>query len=174
MARKLTTRFLSYNIVQFEKKTGKGVMDLLSIDEPTGEFEKVIDENGNETLVPITTLKLGKLIDLIRLGNPLDMNIADKEKAEMAAYERFDNYCLADDENGIITAYFDVLEEFDKDLKLLKNAGTSVKAMREEFLANRKKEVDKLMNTVKEKANEEIEAIRSAEVVEETAEVETE
>jgi hypothetical protein len=102
--RKLTKYFGSYNLAKYEKATGKSVMDLLDI----GNFE------------------VNKLADIIMLGNK-DFN------TEEEAYNRLDEYLKSDDEHSLISAYFDLIDELDKDIKILKSCGVSIETLKSEF-----------------------------------------
>lgn len=115
--RQLTTKFGTYKLGQFEKKTGKGVMDLLDI--------------GN--------LEVNKIAQIVMLGNP-----AMKEEEE--AYQRLDEYLSSDDEHSIITAFFDLIEELDKDLKILKSSGIKVSDIKDQFKAQIEKNVNTGLN----------------------------
>lgn len=112
--RKLTTKFGTFKLGKYEKATGKGVMDLLDI--------------GN--------LEVNKIATIIGLGNP-DM------KTEEEAYQRLDEYLSSDEDNSIISAFFDLIDEMDKDLKLLKSCGINVSDIKEQFKAEIANSVDK-------------------------------
>lgn len=102
--RKLTKFFGTYSIAKYEKATGKGVMDLLDI----GNFE------------------VNKLANLIMLGNK-------DFKSEEEAYDRLDEYLKSDEDNSLITAYFDLIDELDKDIKLMKSCGIKIDELKAEF-----------------------------------------
>jgi hypothetical protein len=102
--RKLTKYFGTYSIAKYEKATGKGVMDLLDI----GNFE------------------VNKLANIIMLGNK-------DFKSEEEAYDRLDEYLKSDEDNSLITAYFDLIDELDKDIKLMKSCGIKVDELKAEF-----------------------------------------
>lgn len=102
--RKLTKYFGTYSIAKYEKATGKGVMDLLDI----GNFE------------------VNKLANLIMLGNK-------DFKSEEEAYDRLDEYLKSDEENSLISAYFDLIDELDKDIKLMKSCGIKIDELKAEF-----------------------------------------
>ena len=102
--RYLTTKFSTYRLGKYEKNTGKGVMDLLDI--------------GN--------LELNKIANIIYLGNP-QMNDIEE------AYARLDEYLSADEDNSIINAFFDLVDELDKDLKILKACGMKASDIKEQF-----------------------------------------
>ena len=112
--RKLTIKFGSYKLGQYEKKTGKGVMDLLDI--------------GN--------LEVNKIANIIMLGNP-------QMKNEEEAYQRLDDYLSSDEEHSIISAFFDLIDEMDKDLKLLKSCGISVNQIKQDFQLQVQENVNK-------------------------------
>ena len=102
--RKLTKYFGTYSLAKYEKATGKGVMDLLDI----GNFE------------------VNKIANIIMLGNK-------DFKSEEEAYEALDNYLRAEDDNSLITAYFDLIDELDRDIKLMKSCGIRVDDLKAEF-----------------------------------------
>jgi hypothetical protein len=102
--RKLTKYFGTYSIAKYEKATGKGVMDLLDI----GNFE------------------VNKLANIIMLGNK-------DFKSEEEAYDRLDEYLKSDEDNSLITAYFDLIDELDKDIKLMKSCGIKIDELKAEF-----------------------------------------
>lgn len=104
MSRKLTKYFGTYNLAKYEKATGKGVMDLLDI----GNFE------------------ITKIANLIKLGNEKDMT-------EEQVYQILDTYLAASPDNSLITAYFDLLDELDGDIKILKSCGVKVEDLKAEF-----------------------------------------
>lgn len=102
--RKLTKYFGTYSIAKYEKATGKGVMDLLDI----GNFE------------------VNKLANIIMLGNK-------DFKTEEEAYDRLDEYLKSDEDNSLITAYFDLIDELDRDIKLMKSCGIKIDELKAEF-----------------------------------------
>lgn len=102
--RKLTKYFGTYSIAKYEKATGKGVMDLLDI----GNFE------------------VNKLANIIMLGNK-------DFKSEEEAYDRLDEYLKSDEENSLISAYFDLIDELDRDIKLMKSCGIKIDDLKAEF-----------------------------------------
>ena len=122
MSRKLTTRFFTSKIARYEKQTGKGVMDLLDI--------------GN--------MEVNKIANIIRLGNTFPK--VDSEGKEIdeyeEAYKKLDEYLAADPNNSIITAFFDLIDELDTDLKILKSCGISVEDIKKEFKAEVEKKVN--------------------------------
>jgi hypothetical protein len=112
--RQLTTKFGTYKLGQYEKKTGKGVMDLLDI--------------GN--------LEVSKIAQIIELGNP-------GMKTDEEAYQRLDEYLSSDEEHSIISAFFDLIDELDKDLKIMKSCGLNVQDIKDQFKAEVEKSVNK-------------------------------
>lgn len=102
--RQLTKHFGTYAIAKYEKATGKGIMDLLDI----GNFE------------------VNRLVNIIKLGN------SDIQTDE-DAYNILDNYLSADDNHSIITAYFDLIEELDHDIKIMKSCGIKIEDLKAEF-----------------------------------------
>ena len=122
MSRKLTTRFFTSKIARYEKQTGKGVMDLLDI----GDME------------------VNKIANIIRLGNTFPK--VDSEGKEIDEYEesykKLDEYLAADPNNSIITAFFDLIDELDTDLKILKSCGLSVENIKKEFMEKAKQGID--------------------------------
>ena len=114
--RVLTTRFSTYKLGKYEKATGKGVMDLLDI--------------GN--------LEVSKLAEIIRLGNTFPKGCDEYEES----YKKLDDYLAADPNNSIITAFFDLIDELDTDLKILKSCGISVEDIKKEFKAEVEKKVN--------------------------------
>ena len=114
--RQLTTRFFTSKVAKFEKATGKSIMDLLDI--------------GN--------LEINKLAVIIKLGNTFGPGVDEDEEA----YKILDTYLASDEEHSIISALFDLIDEMDRDLKILKSCGLRVSDIKEQFKA----EVDKKVN----------------------------
>lgn len=102
--RQLTKYFGTYTLAKYEKETGKGVMDLLDI----GNFE------------------VNKIANIIKLGNK-------DFKTEEEAYDRLDEYLKSDDEHSLITAYFDLIDELDRDIKILKSCGVKIEDLKTQF-----------------------------------------
>lgn len=94
MNRVLTSRFGSYRIGQYEKKTGKSILDL----------------------VTMSNFEVNRLALLVKLGSP-EISMDDDEKA----YEKIDNYLQASENNSLITAFIDVINELNMDMKILGN-----------------------------------------------------
>lgn len=88
-------------------KTGKDVMDLLDM--------------GN--------LNMEKMLDMVVLGN----KIKGKEFTLEDAGEKVDNF-LSEDDNGVLDVYFQLLDEFDSDMKVMKMTGMSIKQLKEDML----------------------------------------
>lgn len=107
--RVLTTRFSTYKLGKYEKATGKGVMDLLDI--------------GN--------LEVSKLAEIIRLGNTFPNGCDEYEES----YKKLDDYLAMDENNSLISALFDLIDDLDKDLKIMKSCGLNVKDLKEQFKA---------------------------------------
>ena len=119
--RQLTKYFGSYNLAKYEKETGKGVMDILDI----GNFE------------------ITKIANIIRLGNKDFINEED-------AYNRLDEYLKSDEEHSLISAYFDLIDELDKDIKILRSCGVRVEDLKAEFKEMASKLGDNLKDKLKE------------------------
>ena len=94
MSRVLTSRFGSYRIGQYEKKTGKSILDL----------------------VTMSNFEVNRLALLVKLGSP-EISMDDDKKA----YEKIDNYLQASENNSLITAFIDVINELNMDMKILGN-----------------------------------------------------
>ena len=114
--RVLTTKFITYKLGKYEKATGKGVMDLLDI--------------GN--------LEVSKIAEIIKLGNQFPKGCDEDEEA----YKKLDDYLAMDEDNSIISAFFDLIDDLDKDLKIMRSCGLKVSDIKEQFKA----EVDKKVN----------------------------
>ena len=130
--RTLTTRFFSSKLAKYEKATGKGVMDLLDI--------------GN--------LEINKICVFIKLGNTYGPGVDEDE----AAYTALDNYLAANESNSLITAYFELLDDLDHDIKIFKTCGLSIDDIKAEFTA-------KVAETTKPK----LESVETTEVNTETS-----
>ena len=107
--RVLTTKFGTYKLGKYEKATGKGVMDLLDI--------------GN--------LEVSKIAEIIKLGNTFPKGCDEDEEA----YNKLDAYLAMSEDNSIISAFFDLIDELDKDLKIMKSCGLKVSDIKEQFKA---------------------------------------
>lgn len=117
--RVLSTRFLTYNVYKLKKNNNKNLLDMLDI--------------GN--------LEIDKVIDLMKLGNRQD--ITDEELCQ-----KLDDYLNMSEDNSYISAYLDLLDELDKDTKLLKMMGFSVAQLRENMLKEMKSTVEGLVDPV--------------------------
>lgn len=113
MTRKLTKKFKSYRLDAYAKETGRDLMDLMDI----GNFE------------------LGKIADFVGLGN-------EETLTREQVFDIIDDYLSSSDEHSIISLYFDLLKEYDYDIKLLKHSGVDIDELKNE-----------LMNTVKVRGN---------------------
>lgn len=114
--RVLTTRFSTYKLGKYEKATGKGVMDLLDI--------------GN--------IEVSKLANIIKLGNTFPKGCDEDEEA----YKKLDDYLAMDEDNSLISAFFDLIDELDRDLKILRSCGLKVSDIKEQFKAEVEKKVN--------------------------------
>ena len=75
-------------------------------------------------MLDVGNLSVEKMLMLISIGN----NNCEEEKAA----EKLDNY-LSDENNSIIDAYIQILEEIDMDLKLLSRSGMKISTIREQL-----------------------------------------
>lgn len=124
--RKLTKRFLMSVLDKHEKATKEGINDLMS---------------------KVSTMSIQSMIDVIVLGN----NNIDREEAANI----LDNY-LADEDNTLATAMLDLIEELEKDTKILKMAGVNIKEFRKSIEEEIKEQSKGIMENIihKEKAVE--------------------
>jgi hypothetical protein len=114
--RVLTTKFGTYKLGKYEKATGKSVMDLLDI--------------GN--------LEINKIAEIIKLGNTFPKGCDEDEEA----YKKLDDYLGMSDEHSLISAFFDLIDDLDKDLKIMKSCGLNVSDIKENFKAEIEKRVE--------------------------------
>lgn len=84
------------------------------------QFEKKYDKTVVD-FIDIGNLSVNKMIILIQMGN--------SGCSEQEAAEKLDNY-LSDENNGLIDAYMQILEELDKDIHLFKGTGQNISDMR--------------------------------------------
>lgn len=119
--RMLTSKFGTFRIAKYEKSTGKSIMDILDV----GNFE------------------VNKIADIIKLGSP-EIPMDDQEKA----YEKLDNYLAASEDNSLITAYIDLIDDINKDLKLF--MGVNMDTIREKLRKETTALTDKVNNMVVE------------------------
>ena len=124
--RKLTKRFLMSVLDKHEKATKEGINDLM---------------------VKVSTMSIQSMIDVIVLGN----NNIDREEAANI----LDNY-LADEDNTLATAMLDLIEELEKDTKILKMTGVNIKEFRKSIEEEIKEQSKGIMENIihKEKAVE--------------------
>lgn len=111
--RVLSTKFMSYSVYKLKKNNNKNLLDMLDI--------------GN--------LEIDKIIDLMKLGNRTDMT-------EEELCNKLDDYLQMSEENSYVSAYLALLEELDKDTKLLRSCGFSVKKIKQQMLDELSKEKD--------------------------------
>lgn len=103
--RYFTKKFGSYAIALYEKKYGKDPMSLIDV--------------GN--------LSIEKMITAIRVGNGTKGN--DFTMSEEEAASRIDNF-LEDENNSIIDVYLQLIDEYDRDIKLFKGTGVTIDSIR--------------------------------------------
>lgn len=106
--RLLTKKFCAYTIGKFEKEQSKA----------QGKDVTILD------FIDIGDLSVSKMIFLIRIGNA---NCSEEE-----AGEKLDNF-LADEKNGLIDAYIQLLDELDRDIHIFKGTGIKVSDLRKEI-----------------------------------------
>lgn len=87
------------------------------------KYEKATGKSVMD-LLDVGNFEVNKIVNLISLGN--------NYKTEEEAYNKLDEY-LADENNSLISAYFDLLKEMDGDLKILKSCGIKVEDLKAEF-----------------------------------------
>lgn len=114
--RLLTKRFSSYRVAQFEKKYNKDFLDFIDI--------------GN--------LSFSKIIILIQMGN-------EKGTTEEQASDKLDNY-LADENHSIVDAYLQVLDELNRDTKILKGTGLTIDKLRKDIYEKVEEKTTKVDN----------------------------
>ena len=80
-------------------------------------------------------------------------------KEEEEAYQRLDEYLSSDEEHSVVSAFFDLIDEMDKDLKIMKSCGLSVDEIKKQFKEEVEKSIDNTgltdTNKLIEKVNEE-------------------
>lgn len=74
--------------------------------------------------IDIGNLSVDKMLLLIQMGN----NMCTEEEAG----EKLDNF-LADENNGLVDAYLQLLDEIDRDVHILKGTGITVDSIKEEL-----------------------------------------
>ena len=87
------------------------------------KYEKATGKSVMD-LLDVGNFEVNKIVNLIALGNDY--------KTEEEAYKKLDEY-LADENNSLISAYFDLLKEMDENLKILKSCGIKVEDLKAEF-----------------------------------------
>lgn len=123
--RQLTTYFSSFRIAQYEKKSGKSIIEIFDV--------------GN--------LEVNKICEIIWLGNAQMKEIEE-------AYQRFDDWLRADEDNSIVSALFVLMEEFDKDVKLFRACGVDISQMIEKFrseMVNRTRRLEERLQSINNK-----------------------
>lgn len=106
--RYFTKKFGSYAIALYEKKFGKEPMDIIDV--------------GN--------LSIEKMITAIRVGNGTKGN--DFLMTEEEAASKIDNF-LEDENNSIIDVYLQIMDEYDRDLKIFKGTGVTIDSIRQDL-----------------------------------------
>ena len=101
--RYFTKKFTSYAIAIYEKKFKKEPMDLIDV--------------GN--------LSIDKMITAIRVGNGV-------KGGDFILSEEVDNF-LEDENNSIIDVYLQIMEEYDRDLKIFKGTGVTIDSIRKDL-----------------------------------------
>lgn len=123
--RVLTKRFFTYTIAQYEKATGKSLMDLLDR----------------------AYIEINKLGELIKIGNSVGKQLCTDEQA----YNILDTYLTASPDNSLISAYFCILRELDNDLKLMKDFGINIDDLEKQIKQEISKAIkDNIDNALKE------------------------
>lgn len=74
--------------------------------------------------IDVGNLSIEKMLILIQMGNSMC--------SEEEAGEKLDNY-LADENNGLVDAYLQLLDEVDRDVHILKGTGISIESLKEEL-----------------------------------------
>lgn len=127
MGRKLTKYFGSYTLDQHKSKTGRGILEVIDVGD----------------------LNINYIIDLVMLGN---VGISREE-----AGEKLDAYVAAHEDNSYVSAYFELLKEYDMDTKLLKSAGIKVQDLIDDYNNNLKEEKDIINKKIESSVNVETE-----------------
>ena len=74
--------------------------------------------------IDVGNLSIEKMLILIQMGNGMC--------SEEEAGEKLDNY-LSDENNGLVDAYLQLLDEVDRDVHILKGTGISIESLKEEL-----------------------------------------
>jgi len=117
--RVFTKKFGAYALQVFEKKTGKTPLDIFDM--------------GNFSMTD--------MIQVIRVGN--GVKGGDFVLSEEDAGEKIDNF-LEDENNTLIDVYLQLIDEYDRDVKLMRKCGMSVDDIREELNKNIKESTEKI------------------------------
>ena len=89
-------------------------------------------------LLDIGNVEVNKIAEIIKLGNTFPKGCDEDEEA----YKKLDDYLAADEEHSVISAFFDLIDDLDKDLKIMKSCGLSVQDIKDQF----KEEVSNKVN----------------------------
>ena len=89
-------------------------------------------------MLDIGNLEVSKIAEIIKLGNQFSKGCDEDEEA----YKKLDDYLAMDEDNSIISAFFDLIDDLDKDLKIMRSCGLKVSDIKEQF----KTEVNKKVN----------------------------
>lgn len=108
------------------------------------KYEKATGKSVMD-LLDVGNFEVNKIVNLIALGNDY--------KTEEEAYKKLDEY-LADENNSLISAYFDLLKEMDENLKILKSCGIKVEDLKKEFASMSDKMGEDFKEKLKETASE--------------------
>lgn len=127
--RVFTKKFGAYALQIFEKKTGKTPLDIFDM--------------GNFSMTD--------MIQVIRVGN--GVKGGDFVLSEEDAAEKIDNF-LEDENNTLIDVYLQLIEEYDRDVKLMRKTGMSVDDIRKELNKNIKESTEKLKEVTDNKVAE--------------------
>lgn len=127
--RYLTKRFGAYTIDKCEKKYKKDFMDFIDI--------------GN--------LSIGKMIILIQMGNGLNKN-GEFNLSEEDAANKLDEFLSLDgQDNSIVDAYLQLLDEINRDTKILKGTGVTIESIKNDLYSKMEsKATDKVDDKVVE------------------------
>lgn len=125
--RKLTKFFGSYSLDQHKAKTGRGLLEVVDVGD----------------------LNINYIIDLIMLGN--------KGMKREEACDKLDTYVAASEDNSYVSAYFELLKEYDMDTKLLRASGIKVQDLIDDYNNKLKEEKDVINKRIESSINVETE-----------------
>lgn len=91
--------------------------------------------------IDIGKLSIGKMLTLIAMGNN---NCSEEE-----AGKKLDNF-LDGEDNSLIDAYIQLIDEIDRDTKLLKKSGIKVEDLKKQFEDNISKSVEEAKEAVEQ------------------------